>query len=105
MSDSKLKTEEISKIFDFFMRNQNDTDKYAFSIDEIIKYTDIRSLTHEKLMKFKEIVACEYEKNGINKWYRYESIEKQFRRAMDELVKDGLIREEFKNGKIVHLAY
>ena len=105
MFDSKLKAEEISKILDFFMRNQNDTDKYAFSMDEIIEYTDIRNLTHEKLMEFKEIITCEYEKNGTNKWYRYESIEKQVLCAMNELVKDGLIREEFKDGKIVYLAH
>jgi hypothetical protein len=86
------------------MRNQNDTDKCAFSIDEIIKYTDIRNLTHEKLMKLEEIVTYIYEKNGINKWYRYESIEKQVRCAMGELVKDGLLKEEFKNGKMVYLA-
>lgn len=60
------------------MRNQNDTNKYAFSIDEIIEYKKIENLTHEKLMELKDIVIYEYEKNGVNKWYRYESVEKQF---------------------------
>lgn len=104
MFNSKFKAEEISKIFDFFMRNQNDTDKYAFSINEIIEYTDIINLTHEKLMKLKEITTYMYDKDGINKWYRYESVKKQVQCAIDELVKDDLIKEEFKNGKTVYLA-
>lgn len=93
-----MKPEEISKIFDFFMRNQNDTDRYAFSIDDIIRYTGIKNLAHEKLIEIKEIVFSNYEKNGINKWYRYESIERQFQKVLDEFAKDGLIKEEIKDG-------
>jgi hypothetical protein len=65
MFGSKLKIEEISKIFDFFMRNQNDTDKCAFSIDEIMKYTDIRNLTNEELMKFNEVGSPPRSRGGL----------------------------------------
>lgn len=61
----KCTHEEVSKIFDFFMRNQNNIDKYAFSIDEIINYTGIENLTHEKLVDMKEIIYVDYEKTGI----------------------------------------
>ncbi len=100
-----MKSEEISKIFDFFMRNQNDSDRYAFSIDEIIRYTGIENLTHEKLTEIKEIVFSDYEKNGINKWYRYESIKKQFQKVLNQLVKDGLLKEEIKDGESLKTAY
>ncbi len=97
-----MKPEEVSRIFDFFTRNQNNTDSYAFSIDEIIRHTGIENLTHEKLIQIKEIIFSNYEKNGIDKWYRYESIEKQTKKAIDGLVKDGLIKEEIKGGTKVY---
>jgi predicted RNA-binding protein (virulence factor B family) len=40
----------------------------------------------------------DYEKNGIRRWYRYESIKKQVKNALGELVKDGLLKEEVENG-------
>lgn len=100
MFDNKSRAEENSRIFDFFMRNQNEEDKYAFSIDEIIEHTGIKNLTHEKLVKIGEIIFLKYEKNGISKWYRYENIEKQLRCILDKLIKDELVEERFKNGNI-----
>ena len=99
-----VKLDEISKIYDFFMRNQNDTDMYAFSIDEIKKETGLKNLTHEKLIEIKEIVVCHYKKHDTNKWYRYENMEKQFQDALNHLVKKGLIKEEIKDGTKIYFC-
>ena len=86
------------------MRNQT-KDAYAFSLDEIIKGTKIKRLTHERLIEIPEIVPClAKDKKNDKMWYAYESMEKQFHDILDEMVKKGKIKEIIKDDKTFYSA-
>lgn len=70
-------------------------DAYAFDLDEISKETGIKNLTHARLSRIDNI---EYAECHGKTRYTYVSIEEKFQKALDQLVKEGKIKEEAKDG-------
>lgn len=81
-------------ILDFLLRNKT-KDTYAFDLEDISKGTGIKNITHQRLSKIENI---EYVELYGKIWYTYMSIEEKFQRALNNLVKEGKIKEEIKDG-------
>ena len=88
------------KILDFLMRNKT-KDTYAFNLDDISKGTKIKNLTHERLSKIENIECV---KLYGKMWYTYMSTKEKFQNAIDQLVKEGKLKEDIKDGVKLYRA-
>lgn len=86
--------EDEAMILYFLIRNKT-KNTYAFDLDDISKGTGIKNITHAILSKIENV---EYVELYGKIWYTYMSIEEKFHRALDQLIKEGKIKEEVKDG-------
>lgn len=87
-------TEEEVLILDFLLRNKT-KNTYAFNLEDISKGTGIKNLTHTRISKIDNVEYVEYREKI---YYTCMNTKEKFQIALDQLVKEGKIKEEIKDG-------